>query len=151
MSFLFFRIAACSAIFLGASAAAHAGERKLMHCFAFTSLKEATPAQWDVFFQATDRMPKKIKGVTKVWYGKLASRLSQYAVTADDEARKKMLAGESVTTQTKRLARDWGVCMEMTDAGALKAYDSDPYHKEWLAAYEKVRVEGTTTFDILGQ
>ena len=37
------------------------------------------------------------------------------------------------------------------DATALKSYDADPYHKEWLAAYERVRVYGTTTYNILGQ
>jgi hypothetical protein len=138
-------------VFLIFSAAAHGGEKKLMHCFAFTSVKEATPAQWEAFVQATGRMPKKIKGVTKVWYGKLASPLSQYSVTAGAETGKKMQAGDSVATETRRLTRDWGVCREMADAAALKAYDAHPDHKEWLAAYERVRVEGTTTFDILGQ
>jgi hypothetical protein len=41
--------------------------------------------------------------------------------------------------------------MEMADAAALKAYDTDPYHKVWTDAYSKVRVDGTTTFNILGQ
>jgi hypothetical protein len=144
------RIAACAAV-LFCTAAANAGEKKLMHCFAFTAVKEATPAHWDAFFQATDAMPGKLKGVTKVWYGKLASPLSQYEVTADPETRKKMTAGETVKADVKRIVRDWGVCMEMADAAALKVYDADPYHKEWLAAYEKVRVYGTTTYNILGQ
>ena len=41
--------------------------------------------------------------------------------------------------------------MELADEPAIKKYDSHPYHMEWLAAYEKVRVAGTTTFDIIGQ
>ena len=49
------------------------------------------------------------------------------------------------------MPRTWGMCMEMTDVAAYKAYAEDPYHKIWTAAYEKVRVDGTTTFDILGQ
>lgn len=42
------------------------------------------------------------------------------------------------------------VCMEM-NAGpeALKAYSTHPAHDTWMKAYEKVRVEGTTTFDIM--
>jgi hypothetical protein len=132
-------------------AIAHAGEKKLMHCFAFTSIKEATPAQWEAFFKASDEMPGKIKGVTKVWYGKLAAPLSQYAVTADDETRKKIIAGETAKVDVKRTPRDWGMCMEMADAAALKAYGADPYHKVWTDAYSKVRVDGTTTFNILGQ
>jgi hypothetical protein len=144
------RLAACAAVFL-CTAAANAGEKKLMHCFAFTSIKEATPAHWQGFFKASDAMPGKIKGVTKVWYGKLANPLSQYQVTADDETRKKMAAGETVKADVKRVVRDWGMCMEMADAAALKAYDADPYHKVWTDAYSKVRVEGTTTYNILGQ
>jgi len=69
------RLAACAAALL-LSSAAHAGEKKLMHCFAFTSIKEATPAQWDAFFSASDDLPKKIDGVTKVWYGKLERSLN---------------------------------------------------------------------------
>jgi hypothetical protein len=111
-----------------ASPAAFAGEKKLMHCFAFTPVKDASQADWDAFYKATDLIPKKINGVSKVWYGKLASTLGR---------------GDS--------AREYGVCMEMTDQAARTAYGNAPYHAEWLKAYEKVRVDGTTTFDILGQ
>ena len=52
-----------------------AGEKKLMHCFAFTAQENATPADWDAFYKATNELPKKIKGLSKVWYGKLASPL----------------------------------------------------------------------------
>ena len=144
------RAAALAAAFL-LSATAQAGEKKLMHCFAFTSIKEATPAQWQAFFKASDEMPGKIKGVTKVWYGKLVNPLSQYAVTADAETRKKLTAGETIKADVKRTPRDWGMCMEMADEAALKAYDTDPYHKVWTDAYSKVRVDGTTTFNIIGQ
>jgi hypothetical protein len=43
------------------------------------------------------------------------------------------------------------MCIEMKDEAALKAYADHPYHKEWMEVYSKVRVEGTTTYDILGQ
>jgi hypothetical protein len=36
-------------------------------------------------------------------------------------------------------------------AESLKTYTANPYHKVWMAAYEKVRVAGTTTYDILPQ
>lgn len=106
----------------------YAGEKKLLHCFAFTAVESASQADWDAFGKATDALPKKITGVSKVWYGKLARPVKM---------------GDDV--------RQYGVCMEMADAAALKAYASDPYHKEWGAAYEKVRAPGTNTFDILGQ
>jgi hypothetical protein len=111
-----------------AAPTARAGEKALMHCFAFTAIPTASQADWNAFYQKTDALPSKVPGLMKVWYGKLAHPLSV------DGAE-----------------RQYGVCMEMKDAAALKAYAMHPYHREWLGAYEKVRVEGTTTFNILGQ
>jgi hypothetical protein len=129
-----------------------AGEKTLMHCFAWTPIKEATPADWQAFFKASDALPLKIKGITKVWYGKLESPFSQVALgDIDKESFQKYRAGESVTAPITRMMREYGMCMEMTDAAVLKAYDSDPYHKIWTEAYSKIRVDGTTTFNILGQ
>jgi Stress responsive A/B Barrel Domain len=140
----------CCALFL--SVAAQAGEKKVMHCFAWTPVKTATPADWDAFYKASEDLPKKIKGLTKIWYGKLAAPLSQTTVAKiDPEARKKMVAGENVAAEIGRTTRDYGMCMEFASPDALKAYDADPYHKVWTDAYAKVRVEGTTTFNILGQ
>ena len=105
-----------------------AGEKKLMHCFAFTAQEKATPADWDAFYKATNELPKKIKGLSKVWYGKLASPLQ---------------VGERV--------RQYGVCMEMADQSVREDYGRNPAHDEWNKAYSKVMVPGTTTFDIVGQ
>ena len=107
---------------------APAGEKKLMHCFAFTAVESATPADWKAFYDATDQLPKKIPGISHVWYGKL-----RRALTVDGNARK------------------YGVCMEMANEDTLKTYTDHPFHKQWMDVYSKVRVEGTTTFDILGQ
>ena len=107
---------------------AAAGEKKLMHCFAFTPVKGATQADWDAFYKATDELPKKIKGVSRVWYGKLATPL-----------------------ESDGSIREYGVCMEMDSQAAREKYGNDPAHEQWDKAYSKVRVEGTTTFDILGQ
>jgi hypothetical protein len=131
---------------------ANAGDKKLMHCFAFTSIKEATPADWQAFFKASDALRGKIKGISHVWYGKLEAPLGQANIVKMDEATtKKYRAGETVSTEINRTPRDWGMCMEMTNAAVLKAYDTDPYHKVWTDAYSKVRVEGTTTFNFVGQ
>ena len=115
----------CSLLLAGSCMA---GEKALMHCFAFTPLKSATQADWNAFYKATDELPKKIKGVTRVWYGKLANPL-----------------------QVDGMQRSYGVCMEMTDMAARRAYGNDPAHTEWNKFYAKVRDEPTTTFDILGQ
>jgi hypothetical protein len=107
---------------------ATAGEKKLMHCFAFTAVESATQADWDAFFKATDELPKKIKGLSHVWYGKLANPLRVGGAT-----------------------RQYGVCMEMDNEKVREAYGKDPAHDEWNKAYGKVKVDGTTTYDILGQ
>jgi len=127
-----------------------AGEKKLMHCFAFTVIETATPAEWDAFAKATDELPGKIPGLTKVWHGKLRAPLN--ILTTTPETSKKLTAGEKdVAGPVTRTQRRHGVCMEMADEAVLKAYAAHPGHKDWLAVYEKVRVAGTTTIDILGQ
>jgi len=146
------RLAACAATLLLITGAASAADKTLMHCFAWTSIKEATPAEWQAFFKASDDLPNKIKVVKKIWYGKLANPLSQTTVTnIDPEARKKAMTGDKVNAEVQRTPRDWGMCMELTSPDALKTYDADPYHKTWTDAYSKIRVDGTTTFNIIGQ
>lgn len=133
------------------SLAATAGEKKLMHCFAFTPIAEATQADWDAWYKAMDELPSKMPGiVSKVWYGKLVAPLPQFGVTA--EMRKMLNAGEpKATGDVTRTTRQHGACMEMADEAALKTYASHAAHKEWEAVYAKVRVPGTTTFNIIGR
>jgi len=131
---------------------AQAGEKTVMHCFAWTPVKEATPADWEAFYKASDALPQKIKGLTNVWYSKLPSPLSQYSLSKlDADTTKKLRAGEPVPANVTRVTRDYGMCMQFTTPDAFKAYDTDPYHKVWTDAYAKVRVDGTTTFNIIGQ
>lgn len=138
-------------LLLAAAATLSAGEKKLMHCFAYTAVESATEADWQAFYKATDALPSKIPAISKVWYGKLRAPLVQFQVT-DREAAKKLAGGEaSVTAPVTRRVRQYGVCMEMRDEAALKEYAAHPYHNEWNAAYSKVRVAGTTTYDIIGQ
>jgi Stress responsive A/B Barrel Domain len=122
------KILLCLAGGLLLASTAMAGEKKLMHCFAFTVIDTATPADWDAFYKATDELPKKVKGVSHVWYGKLANPLKH-----------------------NNAIRTFGVCMEMDSADVRKKYGDDPAHEVWNAAYAKVHVDGTTTYDILGQ
>lgn len=105
-----------------------AGENKLMHCFTFTVVEDASDADWQAFYTATDALPGKIPGLNKVWYGKL---------------RRPLRVGEAT--------RQFGVCMEMDDAAALKTYADHAAHADWAKVYSKVRQPSTTTYDILGQ
>ena len=139
-----------AATLLLTSGLAAAGEKGMMHCFAFTVIPEATDADWKSFAEATDKWPSQFNGIQKVWHGKLRGPLAQFTISA--EARKKLAAGEKdVETKANRLMRQHGVCMLMTGPETLKEYTAVPFHKEWMAKYEKVRVAGTSTYDILGQ
>ncbi len=103
-----------------------AADGKLMHCFTFTAIEGATAADWDAFYKASDALPGKVPGLLHVWAGKLSHP---------------QRVGDAV--------RQYGACMEFSDQAALKAYADSAGRKEWFAVYEKVRVPGTTTFDIL--
>jgi hypothetical protein len=105
-----------------------AAEPTVMHCFAFTPIQEATQSDWDAFYKATDALPKQLSGIKRVWYGKLARPLK---------------LGDAV--------REHGVCMEFTDEAAFKDYSAktNKAHNDWNAIYSKVRVAGTTTYQIL--
>lgn len=129
-----------------------AGEKHMMHCFAFTAKADATPADWEAFYKATDAMPSQMPMIKMVWVGKLRNPLAQFA--PDAETRKQFNATTNTATGTiNRNMRQYGACLAMDNGGAdtLKAYTAHPYHKTWTAAYEKVRVAGTTTYDIIGQ
>ncbi len=147
---LTFRLAMCISGLLLSTGLLSAGEKKLMHCFAFTAVEGASDADWQAFFKATDELPNKIPGLSKVWYGKLLRPLAQFA--PDVKARKELASGaKSATGEVTLMRRQWGVCMEMKDEALLKSYSAHPGHKEWDAVYSKVRVAGTTTYDIIGQ
>lgn len=146
------RFAICVAGLLVSTGLAVAGEKGVMHCFAFTPIEAATEAEWTAFHKATDELPDKVKGLKRVWYGKLARPLTQYQLNIPDaEARKKLMAAGKGNADLTVLRRQNGVCMEFADEAAFKAYDADPAHKAWQAVYEKVRVAGTTTYQILAK
>ena len=105
-------------------------EKTLMHVFAYTPLEGATSQDFENFKKATEGMVGKIPGLRRVWVGKLREPLP--AATAADP-------------------RLYGVAMEFDDVKALQVYADHPAHKEWEKIYEKVRVRGTTTLDILGE
>lgn len=136
-----------------AAGAAPAGEKTLMHCFAFGALEKASESDWREFTQATETLPAKIPGLTRVWVGKLR-RPIVLAGPADPESNRQILAagiGNDVTATVRRLEQHWGVCMEMADEATLKVYAKHPAHKAWVALYQKVGRSGSTSFDILGR
>jgi antibiotic biosynthesis monooxygenase (ABM) superfamily enzyme len=103
-------------------------QKSLMHVFSYTPVEGATQADFDAFRKATADMVGKIPGLRKAWVGKL---------------RRPLTVGDNV--------REYAVAMEFDDEAALDAYANHPAHTEWVKVYERVRVEGTTTIDILGE
>jgi hypothetical protein len=71
MSLRYIRLVALLVGVLLLAGVGYAGEKGLMHCFAFTPLPNATDADWKAFFAATDQLPSKIEGLQRVWVGKL--------------------------------------------------------------------------------
>lgn len=104
-------------------------QKTLLHVFAYSPLEAATQKDFDDFKKATGDMVGKIPGLRRVWVGKLREPLP---VTGD-------------------YIRTYGVAMEFDDANALRVYAEHPAHGEWEKVYERVRVRGTTTLDILGE
>jgi len=70
-----------------------AGEKDVMHCFAFSVVESATPAEWSAFAKATDELPGKIKGLKRVWHGALANPLNINQVQIVDENARKPKSG----------------------------------------------------------
>ena len=130
-----------------------AGEKGVMHCFAFSEVEAATPADWQAFAKATDELPGKIPGLLHLMHGKLARPLGLMTSAApmDAETGKKYRAGETVQAGVKMLRRNYGVCMHFKDEESFKAYGKHEAHAAWVKVYEKVRQYGTTTYQILGQ
>ncbi len=147
------RILAVVATLWLAAGIASAGEKKLMHSFAFTAVESASEADWQSFYKATGALPEKIPGLTRVWYGKLARPMGQIITTKREDYDKLRNAkpGEEVSIPASLLQRQYGVCMEFNDEAALKTYGDHPAHKEWEAVYFKVRQPGTLSFNLLGQ
>jgi hypothetical protein len=113
-------------------------QKSLMHVFVYTPLEGATQADFDAFKKSTADMVAAIPGFRKVWVGKLRRPLTIYT-PADGEHDQ----GDS--------ERVYGVAMEFDDEAALDVYANHPAHTDWIEAYDRVRVPGTTTVDILGE
>ena len=93
-----------AAMALGA-ASLQAADQPVMHCFAYTAIESATPAEWDAFTKATKELPGQIPGLTKVWLGKLSRPMTLVTIdaAAPPEDVKKMRAGETVALPVKLL------------------------------------------------
>jgi len=137
----------------GFAAGRPAQAANVMHCFVFTQVESASDADWAAWKAATGKLPRQIPGLKQVWYGKLAKTFSQIGPDQrfDAESTRKFAAGESFPLTIKRVDRQYGACFQFKDRAAFDAYGKHPAHEAWLKLYEKVRVDGSATFQILDQ
>ena len=98
--------------------------KKLMHCFAFTSIEDASDDDWKAFLEASSNLPEKIEGLNKVWVGKLRRPLRVYTKSGTD-----------TEPEYNENQRQWGVCMEMDDATILGKYADHEAHRDWEEVY----------------
>src|SRR6266481_6023136 len=96
-----------------------AGQKTLLHVFAYSPLGTATQQDFENFKKETEGMVGKIPGLKKVWVAKL---------------REPFPAGDKIRT--------FAVAMEFDDLPALNAYAGNPVHKQWEQVYERVREQG---------
>jgi antibiotic biosynthesis monooxygenase (ABM) superfamily enzyme len=124
-------VTGCAVLFLAGCVAGRlsaGSEKTLMHVFAYTSLEGSTPQDYEAFKKATVEMVGAIPGLKRVWVGKLR---------------------EPLAVETR--IHTYGVAMEFDNQQALDVYAKHPAHDQWVKIYEKVRKQGTTTLDILGE
>ncbi len=131
------------------SLGAVAAEKTIIHCFAFTPRPEATEADFKAYYEANEKLAKDYPGILRLWYGKLRSPLVQYRVDAETAKKFTDAAPKAEGITATRVRREHGACMEFKDAAAWTDYAKHPAHEAWTKVYDKVRVPGTTTYQIL--
>jgi hypothetical protein len=145
------RFVSIAAIAMILASGLSAGEKKLMHCFAFNIKPETTQADLDALYKLTDGLPGKVPGLSKVWRGELINTLAQFQA-ADADTQKIFGGGQKTGNGNfNRFVRQQAFCMEMKDKETRDSYGKHPAHAEWRTAYDKVIIPGTTTMTFMGK
>ena len=103
-------------------------QRTVVHAVAWTAKEDATPEGLEEFKQATESLVGSMPGLRRVWVGKL---------------RQPLIIGD--------LKRNYGLILEFDDLATREAYSSHPNRVPWAAVWEKVRLPGSTNFDVIGE
>jgi len=143
----------CLVISFLLAASTLAAENTVVHCFAFTKLAGASESDWEQFRTLTRALPQKINGLTRVTHGPLRRPVGQIEMMSNpsSEDLKKFVAGQPIEAKIVNANREYGACFEFQSEAAFLAYGKHAAHTDWEAAYKKVRVPGTTTFQIVAQ
>ncbi|OFV98716.1 MAG: hypothetical protein A3H94_05425 [Acidobacteria bacterium RIFCSPLOWO2_02_FULL_60_20] len=105
-----------------------ATQRTVVHAVAWTAKNDATPEGLEDFRRATETLVDTMPGLRRAWVGKL---------------RQPLVVGD--------LRRDYGLILEFENLPTREAYSSHPNRVPWAAVWEKVRIPGSTNFDVLGE
>ena len=103
-------------------------EKTVVHAVAWTAGASFTEQGLEDFRRATEEMARTMPGLRRAWVGRLRTPLK---------------VGE--------LTRDYGLVLEFDDLKTREEYSTHPSRAPWAQVWEKIRVPGSTNFDVLGQ
>jgi antibiotic biosynthesis monooxygenase (ABM) superfamily enzyme len=102
-------------------------QKTVVHTAIWT-LKEGSSAQeYEAFRKETEKLVAAMPGLKRAWVGKLRQPLAVGEVT-----------------------RTHGLLLEFVDVQSREAYSTHPARAAWAEAWSKVRVPGSTAFDLIG-
>ncbi len=103
-------------------------EKTVIHAVAWTPQEDATEGQFQDFQQATVELIDQMPGLRRAWVGKL---------------RKPLVHGD--------MTRTYGLVFEFDDLQSREAYSSHPSRAPWAEVWSRLRVPGSTNFDVIGE
>lgn len=103
-------------------------QRTVVHCVAWTAAQGVSEAGIGEFKKATAELTKTMPGLQRAWVGKLARPFTQGDVT-----------------------RDYGLVLEFDSVENREAYTTNPIRVSWADVWSKIRVPGSSNFDVIGE
>ena len=103
-------------------------QKTTVHAVAWTLLEGATEQDFENFRVATANLVTVMPGLRRAWVGKL---------------RAPLVVGDTTRTH--------GLVLEFDDVQSKEAYSTHPTRAPWAEVWAKVRVPGSTNFDVVGE
>ena len=125
------RLVTGSMLFVAGYLAGQAGgttQKTTIHAVAWTPQENATPQAFEDFKKATEHLVEVMPGLQRAWVGKL---------------RRPLVHGD--------VTRTYGLVLEFDDVDSKVAYSSHSTRAPWAEVWSKVRVPGSTNFDVIGE
>ena len=127
---LFLLVAAIMVLTIGGSLGQRnaSTEKGTVHAVAWTAGESFTPQGFEDFKKATADLIGTMPGLKRAWVGKL---------------RVPLVVGE--------VTRNYGLILEFEDLKTREAYSTHPARVPWAKVWEKIRIPGSTNFDVIGE